>query len=156
MICKVLEKQNFDLIWKRVFSVFSIPEHTDITKITLDFKTNAFIFSGIDVLWTLVFLKKKFNVESWMFWYLLKNKRKTKKLLACDKNAPTYRGCLCHLDGLWHLLQCPKIPHHRLRQSVAGQRFILTVVRAIVRRWLNFFFSTLFLSPPPTQSSKMS
>jgi len=47
------------------FSVFPFLENSEIAKITLDFKINAFVFRGIGIFWTLVFCK--FCVEFGVF-----------------------------------------------------------------------------------------
>lgn len=53
--------------------VFSILEYSEITKITLDFKTHVFVFRGIGVFWTLVFCK--FRVGQGCFDIYKKNKK---------------------------------------------------------------------------------
>jgi hypothetical protein len=59
--CKVLNTvgSRISVYFGRwTFLVFPFLEHNEIIKISLDFKTNAFVFRVIGVFSTLIFLKK--------------------------------------------------------------------------------------------------
>jgi hypothetical protein len=44
---RIGEESEYLLLWEKGFLVFSILEHSEITKITLDFKTHVFVFRGM-------------------------------------------------------------------------------------------------------------